>query len=54
MKKKCAATITIHEAAFMTPAGKKQIADWLRKQAKMFLKEGDNYPTIFRNSYLYK
>jgi hypothetical protein len=52
-KEKCAASITIHDAADMTPKGKKEIAEWLRKQAKMLLKEGDNYPTRFRASYLY-
>jgi phage antirepressor YoqD-like protein len=54
MKKKCAATLTIHEAAMMTPVGKKQISDWLRQQAKMLRKEGSNYSTRFRASYLYQ
>lgn len=52
-KEKCAASITIHDAADMSFKGKKEIADWLRKQAKMLLKEGDNYSTRFRASYLY-
>jgi hypothetical protein len=53
-EKKCAATLTIHEAAMMTPTGKKEIAEWLRKQAKMLVKEGSNYSTRFRASYLYQ
>ncbi len=52
-KDKIAASITIHDAAMMTPKGKKDIVDWLRLQAKMFLKEGDNYSTRFRAAFYY-
>jgi hypothetical protein len=33
---------------------RKNIAKWLRKLAKEFIKEGDNYSTRFRASYFYK
>ena len=54
VKKKCAATLTIHDTAMMTPSGKKEIAEWLKKQAKMIMKEGSNYSTRFRASCLYQ
>lgn len=50
---KIVASIMIHDAAMMTPKGKKDIADWLKKQAKMLLKEGDNYTTRFRAAFYY-
>ncbi len=52
-KSKVAASITIHDAAKMTPKGRKDIANWLRQQAKNLLKESSNYSTRFRASYLY-
>lgn len=52
-KEKMAASITIHEPDRMTHQGRKDIATWLRKQANMLIKEGDNYSTHFRAAYYY-
>ncbi len=52
-KDKLAASLTIHDAAMMTPKGKKDIADWLRLQAKNVLKESDKYSTRFRAAFYY-
>jgi len=52
-KERCAVSITIHDAASMTPFGKKAIAEWLREQAKSLVQEGSNYSKLFRASYRY-
>jgi hypothetical protein len=50
---KSAAVLTIFDAANMTTKGKKQIADWLRKQAKALIKDGNLYAKkcVIRYSY---
>jgi len=40
---KCAAILTVHNAVDMTKRGRKQIADWLRRQAKDLVEYGDVY-----------
>lgn len=54
MMKISAAILTIYKASEMTTKGKKQIADWLRKQAKALIKDGHLYAkkTVIR--YLYR
>lgn len=52
-KVKSAAVLTVRDAPNMTPEGKKAIAEWLRKQAKMLVKEGKNYSKRFTARYLY-
>ena len=53
IKEKAAAILTINDADKMTPAGRKHIADWLRRQAAMITRDGDNYAPRFRGRYLY-
>jgi hypothetical protein len=50
---KSAAVITIKDVGSMTDQGRKDIAAWLRHQAKMLLKHGDEYSDSFRARYLY-
>ena len=52
-KEKSAAILTIKEAADMTPDGKKEIARWLRRQAKFLEQYGGEYATRFTARYLY-
>ncbi|MDD5458359.1 MAG: hypothetical protein WC554_15105 [Clostridia bacterium] len=57
MKKKesagTAAVLTIRDAGKMTLDGRKQIAQWLRKQAKDLITYGDRYAKIIRMRYIY-
>lgn len=50
---KSAAILTIKDAANMTKKGKKNIADWLRKQAKALIKDGHLYHKKIVIRYLY-
>jgi len=52
-KFKCAATVTIHGAGSMTPAGRREIAAWLRSHAQFITKEGKNYSKRFTGRYLH-
>ena len=40
---KSAAVLTIHAAGTMTPKGRRQISDWLRKQADMLVERRRDY-----------
>ncbi len=51
---KSAAVLTIKDAPAMTKRGRKQIADWLRKQADWLEKDGAVYADRFRARYLYR
>lgn len=50
---KSAATVTILDAASMTPSGRARIAKWLRAQADLILAEGKDYDTTFKGDYMY-
>lgn len=43
MKTKSAATLTLNKPGEMSKRGRKQIADWLRRQARDLEKLGDQY-----------
>lgn len=47
MKEKPIASVHIHKAHEMTSAQRKEIAGWLKDQAKQLLKDGDEYATRF-------
>lgn len=51
---KTAAVLTIKNAADMSPKGRREIADWLREQAKTLEAEGVQYSSRFRARYLYR
>jgi len=51
---KSAAVLTIKNAGNMSKKGKKNIADWLRKQAKALIKDGHLYSKKIIIRYLYK
>jgi hypothetical protein len=45
------AVLTIHKASEMTPARRREIAEWLRKEAKDILRGGDEYAARYRARY---
>jgi len=50
-----AAILTLKKPGMMSKRGRKDIADWLRKQAAFFLRHGDEYSkTRFTARYLYR
>ena len=52
--KKTAATLTIHGPGRMSKAGRRDIANWLRRHASMLVKEGDKYTEgRFRGGFHY-
>ena len=51
---KSAAILTIKDAADMTDQGKKDIAEWLRRQAQFLRKDGKNFSKRFRARYMYR
>jgi len=54
-KEKSAAILTVHGLGRMNPKGRKDIAEWLRQQAKNFIKDGHLYSDgRFTARYLYK
>jgi hypothetical protein len=53
MTEKSAAVLTIFDADIMTKKGKNDIAQWLRRQASLLLRDGDKYARRFRARYLY-
>lgn len=53
VKRKWAAVLTIFDADDMTPKGRKDIAEWLRRQAKFLVKDGDKLSKRFTARYMY-
>lgn len=54
-KTKSAAVLTIFDAPLMTKRGRNQVADWLRRQADMLVKDGEFYtPGRFTGRYAYR
>lgn len=54
-KLESAAILTIKDAPNMTPLGRQEIAAWLRRQARMLIKDGENYTFgRFRATYYHK
>lgn len=54
MKTKSAAIVTIKAPGKMSKKGRKQIADWLRRQAANLSKHGNEYTDgMFTARYLY-
>lgn len=53
-KPSVAAVITIRGPGKMTPEGRAEIAAWLRRHAKMLMKDGPKYTTgTFTGRYFY-
>ena len=52
-KVQSAAILTIKDADKMAPEGRKEIANWLRQQAKDLIKYGKNYNKKMIARYLY-
>jgi hypothetical protein len=52
-KEKCAAVLTIHNPADMSPKGKAEVLAWLKKQVKWFETDSQNLGKTFRARYLY-
>jgi hypothetical protein len=50
---KSAAVLTIHDAGNMTKIGKKNIANWLKKQANSLLADGHLYSKKFTARFQY-
>lgn len=51
--KKSAAVLTIKDAAKMTDSGRHAVSLWLRRQASMLDRLGDQYSGRFTARYLY-
>jgi len=51
---KSAAVLTIKNVSKMSARGRGDIVNWLRHQARMFLKQGDEYSDNFRARYLFR
>jgi len=51
---KAAASLVIHEADEFTERGRKDVANWLRRQASALLREGANYSKRYTARYLYR
>ena len=54
MVQKTAATVVVHRVSEMTPEGRKEITNWLRKQAHWIDKFGDRLAVTFKARYLYE
>jgi hypothetical protein len=52
-KEHSAAIVTIHDAARMSPTGRKAIAQWLRNHARWLERHGREYAPRFRGRYIY-
>lgn len=48
-----AAAVWVKNASAMTPAGRKEIADWMRKRAADLVAHGKDYASNFRGRYYY-
>jgi hypothetical protein len=53
VKVETAAVVTINEAWDMTPRGRKDVADWLRRTAADLVKHGSEYGKRFTARYRY-
>lgn len=53
MKSKCAATVTIHRPLQMTAQGKRLVANWLRRQASLLERKGNELSKKYTAQYLY-
>ena len=51
---KCAATLVLIRPDAMSVSGKKDIAAWLREQAKNLVKDGHLYDKRFTARYMYR
>lgn len=51
---KSAAILTVKDAPIMTKRGRKQIAAWLRRQAKFLESHGPEFASRFTARYLYR
>ena len=51
---KSVAVLTVFDAPAMTPSGRKAIAEWLRRQARMLVKDGKLYAKRYTGRYLYR
>lgn len=49
---KVIAILEIKNAAKMTEEGRKEVADWLKRQAKELIKDGKDYTKHFRARYM--
>ncbi len=54
MKEKSAAILTVKDAPKMTRRGRKNIAEWLRRQAAFLEHNGDELSNRFTARYLYR
>lgn len=52
MAEKSIARLVIHRAGEMSPYGREDIAQWLRKQAEQLERDGENYSKVFTARYL--
>jgi hypothetical protein len=52
-KHKSAAVLTVFDAPKMTAKGRRDIANWLRKQADFVLRDGASFADRFTARYLY-
>jgi hypothetical protein len=48
-----AASLTVYRVADMSDKGRKEICDWLRKQARDIQREPESFGQRFRARYLY-
>ena len=49
---KIIATLEIKDAAKMTEEGRKEVAEWLKKEAEDLIKGGKNYSNHFKACYI--
>jgi len=49
---KIIATLEIKDTAKMTEEGRKEVAEWLKKQAEDLIKEGKDYSNHFKARYI--
>lgn len=54
MKEKAAAIVTIFHASDMTSKGKREVAAWLRRQAKLLEQHAKELAGRYTARYLYK
>ena len=52
MKEKSAAVLTIRDASKMTPAGRRAVAAWLKRQSEFLAKNGKDFSGRFTARYL--
>jgi len=52
-KEKIAATLTVRRCAEMTPAGRRDIGNWLKRLAKDVEQHGNSLAPRFQARYLY-